>query len=354
MKISGVRLLSKNVKFDFGSGSMIGYYVHHRGSGHLHRAMAVSGALAEPVTILSSLSRPASWTGGWVDLPLDTDVVPVDPGAGGDFHWAPLGSDGLRDRMAAVSTWIRDAKPSVIVVDVSVEVSVLARLHGVRVVTYAQPGDRSDAAHTVGYRVASAIIAPWPAGIKPTVVEPTVEARFHHVGAISRIPVAPDLPRQSNRIAILNGSGGLGVSTLDAFVAQCVEALPDREWVRLEGQSAATVERTLRECSLVLAHCGQNAVAEIAACRTPAILVPEDRPHGEQEALGRALNQSEFPVVVSSPRVGAPRASLIDEALRSGGQAWSEWVDGNASLRAASVIEAVASGAPADRGMPTA
>ena len=52
--------------------------------------MVVSAALAEPVTILSSLSRPESWAGGWVDWPLDTDVAPLEPSAGSDFHWAPL------------------------------------------------------------------------------------------------------------------------------------------------------------------------------------------------------------------------------------------------------------------------
>ena len=350
MATERVRLFSNNDFID--SGSMIGYYVHHRGSGHLHRAMVVSAAIHEPVTILSSLSRPESWNGGWVDLPLDTDVGPVDPTAGGGLHWAPLDSKGLRGRMAVVSAWIQAACPSVILVDVSVEVSVLARLHGVRVVTYAQPGDRSDPAHTLGYRVASAIIAPWPRGMKPSVLHPAVEARLDYVGAISRIPVAVGIPRQNNRIAILNGSGGRGISTLDTFVAQCIKALPNHDWVRLEGQSAATVEHTLRECALVIAHAGQNAVAEIAACRTPAILVPEDRPHGEQQALGNSLNASGFPVVGTSPDDLAHRASLIELAFRCDGQAWSGWVDGDAASRAATVIETVAAGAPAAQGNP--
>ena len=41
---------------------MIGYYVHHQGNGHLHRAMTVAPHLPEPVTGFSSLPRPESWT----------------------------------------------------------------------------------------------------------------------------------------------------------------------------------------------------------------------------------------------------------------------------------------------------
>ena len=50
-------------------GRVIGYYVHHHGRGHLHRALAVGRRLAargEPVTGLSSLPRPDGWAGDWV------------------------------------------------------------------------------------------------------------------------------------------------------------------------------------------------------------------------------------------------------------------------------------------------
>ena len=45
---------------------MIGYYVHHHGSGHLHRMCSVSAELARlghPVTALSSLPPPPGWDG---------------------------------------------------------------------------------------------------------------------------------------------------------------------------------------------------------------------------------------------------------------------------------------------------
>jgi len=42
---------------------VIGYYVHHLGHGHLHRALSVARTLGEPVTGFSSLPPPADWPG---------------------------------------------------------------------------------------------------------------------------------------------------------------------------------------------------------------------------------------------------------------------------------------------------
>ena len=115
---------------------MIGYYVHHQGSGHLHRALAVARAWVAAggeVTGLSSAARPADWPGPWVRLPLEDVTRPevaVDPTAGGSLHWAPRGDAGLLTRQAAISQWLAAARPRACVVDVSAEVAWLVRLHG--------------------------------------------------------------------------------------------------------------------------------------------------------------------------------------------------------------------------------
>ncbi|MGI4896412.1 MAG: hypothetical protein ACRYF3_14995, partial [Janthinobacterium lividum] len=81
---------------------MIGYYVHHQGSGHRQRALAISRHLATPVTGLSSLPAPVGWPGDWVVLDRD-DAPPLDEvsaTAGGRLHWVPVGHRGLRSRMS--------------------------------------------------------------------------------------------------------------------------------------------------------------------------------------------------------------------------------------------------------------
>ena len=73
-------------------------------------------------------------------------------------------------------------------------------------------------------------------------------------------------------------SGGRGPSFLD--------------WMMIGDQNGESVSRMLRQSSVVFTHCGQNALAEVAASRVPAVLVPEDRPHDEQHSLAWALAEA--------------------------------------------------------------
>jgi hypothetical protein len=320
---------------------MIGYYVHHRGLGHLHRALAIAEKLAEPVTILSSLPRPDSWHGGWIDLPVDTDVEPRDAKAGGTLHWVPLGSLGLRTRMTTISTWITAEQPEAIVIDVSVEVAMLVRLHGVPVITFAQPGDRSDAAHTVGYGVATAVIAPWPDRFDPLRLSPGLDLVLQHTGAISRFEIATASRVDPQQIAVLNGAGGRGVSSLGLVVAEARLRSTGFEWIELTDAPADVVAKTLRTSAIVFAHCGQNALAEVAAARVPAVLVAEERPHEEQAAMADSIAGSGLPAFVTTPDSAVDWVSTLATVCDYDGDLWSEWCDGFGAERAASVIERV-------------
>ena len=169
-------------------GRVIGYYVHHHGHGHLHRAIVLADACRLPVVGLSSLPRPTEWTGEWVQLARDDD----DPGPAtlrrGQLHWAPLDDEGLRCRMATLSAWIAEHRPAVLVSDVSVEVAMLARLHGVPVVSVVLPGDRGDAPHRAGLGLSSELVSFWPPSARGMVrgLAPADAARLRCLGALSR------------------------------------------------------------------------------------------------------------------------------------------------------------------------
>ena len=131
----------------------VGWYVHHVGSGHLTTARLVAPLMRTPVVVLSSAPRPAGWPADrWVALPLDDAPGGHAHEAGGALHWAPLDHGGYRDRMAAVAAWVAAARPSLLVSDVSVEVTLMARLLGVPVATMVMAGDRSDRPHRLAYR----------------------------------------------------------------------------------------------------------------------------------------------------------------------------------------------------------
>ncbi len=332
---------------------MIGYYVHHVGSGHLQRATAVARALGEPVTGFSSLPAPAGWPGPWLQLDRDDAKGDhFDSTAHDRLHWVPLGHHGLRSRMAEIAAWLRHVGPTAFVVDVSVEVAVLVRLHGIPVVTVAGPGHRSDAAHRLGFDVADAIVGCWPPeaagmlrGVPPAVLE-----RVHAVGALSRFPVAEPRPRRPGprRVVLLSGTVDQTLDAHDLELAR--KETPEWEWTVLDRELGTWVEDpydALVDADVVVAQAAQNVLAEVAAARTPAVVVPQPRPYRGQEVAAEVLWHGGWPAVVvdSWPREGWARR--LEHAAVLDGADWASWCDGHAADRVAAVIRSVALEEPA-------
>ena len=334
---------------------MIGYYVHHVGSGHLHRAQALAAVLrrrGEQVTGLSSHPRPAGWPGDWVELDRDDDGDPRDVDAHGHLHWAPLRHRGLRGRTAAVSAWIERAEPDAVVVDVSVEVLLLARLHGVPTVAVVLPGRRDDPAHSLGLGTAEALVGFWPAraadGMTPGLA-PAARSRLVSLGALSRSAirsagagVPPEAPRS---VALLLGTGGHDVSLEQVDAARA--ATPGWRWTVMDGRPGTWVDDpagVLAAADVVVTHAGQNALAETAAARRPAVVLPQDRPHHEQVTTGEVLRDG-WPAVVLDrwPDDGWP--GLLEQAAALDGDGWAAWCDGSAAERFADVVAQVVPGA---------
>ncbi len=329
---------------------MIGYYVHHQGNGHLHRAMTVAPHLPGPVTGLSSLPKPESWTGPWVQLARD-DTAPsyeaADVTARGLLHWVPLGDDGLRSRMSAIAAWIEEHAPAAMVVDQSVEVCLLARLHGIPVVAMTAPGRRTDQAHALGLGTASAVIGAWPAGwthrLLPGLDDGTSE-RVHAVGAVSRFAVSEGrvrVPGRRPHAVLLAGTGGDGFTR--AAIAHAQEQTPDWDWTVLSrtlGTWHQDPAAVLATADVAVLHPGQNSLAEVAALRLPALVVPAARPFGEQHVTASALADGWPAVVVESVPTTGWR-DLLEEALLLDGEGWSAWCDGGAPVRIAQVVSGV-------------
>jgi len=325
---------------------MIGYYIHHQGRGHLHRALAISVEMDEPVTGLSSLERPDEWRGEWVQLARDDEGDnPAETTAGGVLHWAPLHDAGLAGRMTAISEWIGRSHPRAVVVDVSVEVALLCRLHGVPVVTVAMPGKRSDLPHSLGYASSSALIGAWPASAEGILSsEAATVKKVRPVGGISRFagrPIAgePD----ERRVLVLLGRGGDSVDASALEAAQ--RQTPDWHWQIVGGDEGAWVDdpwQLICRASVVVTHAGQNSVADVAAARRPAVILPQRRPHDEQAATARVLARDEWPATVIREFPSTGWNELLTTTQRLDGALWREWNDGSGASRAAEVICTVA------------
>jgi hypothetical protein len=327
---------------------MIGYYVHHVGRGHLHQALAITGASSEQFTVLSSLDRPEGYQGPWVQLPRDDAAdLPTDATAFGQLHWAPLHDIGLRERMALIAEWIQQARPAAMVVDVSVEVTAFARLMGVPIITLVLPGRRADPAHRLGYALAEQLIAPWPDAIGAELIGGTQPwtGKMRYTGAFSRFDGRAPAARPTGRpmVLLLQGQGG---STLtEADIASARTATPDWDWTVLVGDDATWIEDPwplLSTADVVITHAGLNAVAEVAAARRPAIVIPQPRPHEEQLSTARALDHAGLAITLQRWPSTDQWPALLKAAARSGSQRWALWSPGDGARRAAAIIESVA------------
>lgn len=346
----------------------VAWYVHHHGLGHLGRLRAVAPHLDADLLCLSTLPEPAGLPDGctWVRLDRDDDVRPggpdparADPTASGLLHWAPLGHAGHRARLARIAAEVAARPVTAFVVDVSAEVTLLARLLGVPPVVVAQPGTRDDEPHALALRAAVRVVAPWPAGLVPAPHLDAVARKVVHTGGISRFEGrVPDAGPRSG-VLLLAGRGGTEVT--GAQVDAAVRATPGRTWSLLgspggspgdvpggvpgagAGRWADDPWDELTGAGTVVTWAGQGSVADLAVAGARAVVVPQPRPFDEQVATARALDAAGLAVVEPTWPDPARWPEVLDRAAALDPD-WSRWRTAGAAARAAAAIEDVARG----------
>lgn len=341
---------------------MIGIYAHHQGSGHLQRALAVATELRDEVTILTSAPvapamNPDPGRVQILPLPLDHDgsATGLDPTAGGRLHWAPVHQPGLRRRMALLAEWIDRTGPALLWTDISVEVTLAARLTGTPVVSTVLPGRRDDAPHALAHGVCSALVAGWPrsagaplpAGADRPLVPVGGVSRFAgrdpaDARAVARVRGRP-------RVLHLRGSGG---DAADPRWDAVRDQLTEVDWVSLGGPGGRWVADPWDEmcrADVVVSAAGQSSIADLAAADAHVVASPEVRPFDEQDATAAHLERLGLGAVVGredsvNDLVDAVRLTLERARSTPGAgsglrEAWE--VDG-AAQRLAGVLDSVA------------
>ena len=224
--------------------------------------------------MLSSLPRPASYPATGCSWHPTTRSPPARRHRRGTLHWAPRHDPGLARRSAQILAWLADARPALVVVDVSVEVALLVRLAGVPVVVAAMRGDRSDRPHATAYDLADVLLAPWPEESPESVAAATGWTRRSTRRRSSRFDgwrrPAPGPTAAAHGRCCCGARAAAGRD--QAELARMRAATPDWEWsARPPGRRLGREEvwRALCGADVVVTHGGQNAVAEVAAARRP-------------------------------------------------------------------------------------
>ncbi len=171
-------------------------------------------------------------------------------------------------------------------------------------------------------------------------------AKTSYVGGISRFDGRDILSSTKARagVLVLGGNGGCDFdqATVDTTATQ----IPEIDWKALGlrgGPRTADPWPDICAADIVITHAGQNCVADVAAARRPAIVLPQARPFHEQYITADTLRRHGLAVATSGwPDANAWR-SLIGQAQASDPSRWHRWHTAGAAARAAEAIETTAS-----------
>lgn len=282
----------------------IGYYVHHHGAGHRRRAAAIAAAYGEGMTLIGTDLIDVANAVPCLDLPDDRLAKGAFDGADGtirpaSLHYAPLHHRGVQARVARFAAWIAANRPKLIVVDVSVEVAMLARLASVPVVYVRLNGRRDDRPHRDAFDSALAMLAPFSDLLDDPAIPETVRAKTFHAPGI--LGVSRPLPVDPDSVLVVNGRGGNPAD--GAYWSAVAAANPGRRW-RVIGPTLGSGhvpdnlellgwvedgDAEIAAAGTVVGGAGDGVVNAVLAHRRPFICLPEARPFGEQESKAKRL-----------------------------------------------------------------
>lgn len=336
----------------------VGYYVHHEGAGHGALGAALSTVLGRRLVGFGSGGRPAGWRGRWIGLPPDADPpVAADPTRGGAWHWAPGRHPGFTARMRAIAWWIDGERPAALVSDVSCEVAVLGTLLGVPTATVVMHGPRADRPHRTAWDSVDALVGAWPTHHADPCLAPWA-AKVTALGLTSRFDElpAPD-PVDGHTVLVLLPSGGHGIDA--TAVEAAAGATPGWRWTvagadappSAHPDAAANLRWVgrvedpwplLQAARVVVAACGSGSVADIAAARRPAVLLPQDRPFDEQRAFAAHLAPDAPVVVADAWPAPWEWGALLERAAGMDVERWTPLHDGVGAHRYAQLLAELA------------
>ncbi len=335
----------------------IGYYAHHHGSGHCRQADKLAALLPlelrERMTVFTSLSTDGYRFSRITDEQIvrlnAEDQLPEDvlPGRAGKYwqpsslHYSPVGNKNIQKRSWQLLDEIRKRQIDLMIIDVSVEVATLCRVASVPYLYVRLAGERDDEPHLNAFAGALGLIAPYPKVLEAVstpdwvrqktlyldfmpnktgelltfsafiyqLMSLTTDSTIHErlnsqLDAVNKID-------KNKIVTVIKGYGGH--DAIDAKLQELRYTLPNaliislgpiHDEVRDYVDIIAHVDEVtpfIAYSDLLLMACGLNGIAQAYNYATPLVVLPDERPHREQEVMaealieqGRALSWAQF------------------------------------------------------------
>ncbi|MCM2373667.1 glycosyltransferase [Aporhodopirellula aestuarii] len=351
------------------SGPHAGFYVHYHGMGHKHRTEAILKHLSIPATVVTSRMDSLNWNGptlsNVVGIECDNEELNQEGlKRAADvpcLHFAPLWSDNISNRVAKYTAWLADAKPDVMVVDVSAEISQLTRLSSIPQIVMRQHGDRSDPGHLHTYAAAHSLLAPFPQSMEDEITPDWVREKTVYLHGFCRsksghseIP-SPSLTGQPT-IVFMFGRGGTGevherlratAESLPAYRILVIGKERDEShhrdpanlhylgWVNNAPDYTASAD-------VVVTAAGHNSVMELGYARAKFIAIAQPRPFNEQIRKVNVLHREQLAIGLEQWPDDANWPELIHRARRLDPSKWDDVFKEDGAKQAADHIHRVA------------
>jgi hypothetical protein len=345
---------------------MIGYYVHHHGAGHLSRALAIAGSSTDQFTLLGTGLTGRTRQFPFLDL-ADDRPVGEDGFSGRDgaadrpaaLHYAPLAHDGVRRRVATLANWVHLHAPQLMIVDVSVEVAMLARLAATPTLYVRLAGERTDVAHIEAFRGATALMAPFHPDMDHHTTPEWVRRKTRYFAGLGQTPPAVRVDESS--VVVVFGGGG---EADGPSLAAAARLTPELNWRVLGPMSPVAdpppnldwlgwvedAEMEVARAGVVMGSAGDGIVGAVLAADRPFICLPQARPYGEQTAKADALGVLGAAVVLTDWPAAEAWPELLRRARLSVGDARTRLSRGDGASEARAWILSLASNRQATSG----
>ena len=300
----------------------IAFYLNLQGAGHCRRFEAIARHLPKSCQ-LAAIGMDGPPPVAEVGIPIERVSVPgfapepnnlfLKQQTSHDYHNLAVNGGGNAAFTLAMVSFLSSWKPDLLVVDVGLEASILARMCGIPTVYARQHGRRWDKGHTLAYEWACELLAPFAESMEQADCPQWIREKTFYSGGFSRfsgreratsapLGYADDRPN----VLVMTGFGGTEIT--ERAIAQAAQANPQWRWHLLGNYPAI---RGVRACGVVedvwpylckadlaIANVGHNSTMEIAAASVPSVCIPAWRHFDEQICKAQVLARLGLSVVL--------------------------------------------------------